>query len=88
MARKMKKVSNTDAAAMIQAANQAEREVKAVREVRGYVQRGNRYLATLGIGTRKIYLGSFASAAEATAAFLRAKAQRDALRATGSMPNE
>lgn len=89
MAKKMNKVSNADAAAMIQAANQAERELKPVRETRGYVRRGNRYLAHLGIGSgRKIYLGSYPTPEQATAAYKRAKAQRDALRATGGMPND
>lgn len=71
---------------IINAIKQAAKADRAARTgakepVRGYQRRGDKFLAQIGVGNNKVYLGTFDTAEAATAAYNRAKAQLEQLRA-------
>ena len=77
---------------IINAIKDAARAARAARTgakepARGYQRRAGKYLAQIGVGNNKIYLGTFDTAEAATAAYNRAKAQLQSLRATSTVTN-
>ena len=51
---------------------------------RGWIRRGNKYQALIGVGRHKVYLGTFDTAAAAAEAYAQALAQRERVRAEAS----
>lgn len=75
--------TNTSSTEIINAIKEAARAARAGTEkpARGYQRRGDKFLAQIGIGSAKVYLGTFDTAEAATAAYNRAKEQLEQLRA-------
>lgn len=78
--------TNTEIINAIKDAARAAR-TGAKEPARGYQRRAGKYLAQIGVGPAKVYLGTFDTAEAATAAYNRAKAQLQSLRATNTVTN-